>query len=119
MTADLLAGTEFSGTTVNEVCDQFISSARFLVDDDFSAAEDGNFADGLHECVLDILGPDLFRVLLSRICSLTVRNDNWKYTVSGRSFLRLSGGVNVSICSPMLGSLLPRMDTGDVTKGML
>jgi hypothetical protein len=39
-------------------------------------------------------------------------------TESGRSFFRLSGGVNVSRVWPILGSF-PRIGRGDIVRGML
>lgn len=38
VTTDLLSATKFSGATENEVCDQFVSSTRFLVDHNFPSA---------------------------------------------------------------------------------
>jgi hypothetical protein len=64
VTTDLFTGTKFPSATINEICDQFVSSARFLVDDNFTTAEDRDFADRFHECIFDVLGPYLLRVLL-------------------------------------------------------
>jgi hypothetical protein len=73
--ADLFASTKFTGSSVDEIRDQLISTTRFLVNNNLSTTEDWNLADGFHESVLDILWPDLFIVFLSRIRSLPVSSN--------------------------------------------
>jgi hypothetical protein len=69
--ANLFASADLAGSTVNEISNQFITTARLLVNDNFPTTQDGDFSDCFHECVLHILRPNLFRVLLQGIRSLT------------------------------------------------
>jgi hypothetical protein len=70
VTADLFAGTEFASAAVNEIGNQFIPTARFLVDNNLSATENWDLADSFHESILDILWPHLLRIFLSSVRSL-------------------------------------------------
>lgn len=72
VTADLFASAEFSSTTKDEIGNQFIATAGFLVDNNLSSTKNGNLANGFHKCILNIFRPDLLRISLPRIRSLFV-----------------------------------------------
>src|SRR5579871_1466985 len=69
VTADLLATATLSSTTINEICNQLVSTTWLFVDDNFSSPENGNLLDCFHKGILDIFRPHLL-VLLSRVGSL-------------------------------------------------
>jgi len=67
VTTDLFACAEFSSAAVDVIRNQFVSTTRFLVDNDLSSSKNGNLANCFHESIFNILGPNLFRFLATGI----------------------------------------------------